>query len=87
MSTSVWIILWVIGAILVVIRGVYRDKLNQNIGLLISVVYFLIVSYGSQRLLNCSFMVGLVIAVASYTVIALPIKYFIKTPNPSQQKK
>ena len=83
MSTSVWIMLGVIGARLGVIRGVYRDKLNQNIGLLISVVYFLIVSYGSQRLLNCSFMVGLVIAAATYTAIALPIKYFIKTPNPS----
>lgn len=82
MSTSSWIILWVIGAILVVIRGVYRDKINQNIGLLISVVYFLIVSYGFQSLFNCSFMVGLVIAAATYTAIALPIKYFIKTPNP-----
>ena len=87
MSTSVWIILWVIGVILVVIRGVYRDKLNQNIGLLISVVYFLIVSYGSERLFNCSFMVGLVIAAATYTAIALPIKYYTKTPKPSQQNK
>lgn len=85
MSTTLWIILWVIAAVLVVVRTVWNSRINQNLGSIMTLVYFFVVTYGSEALFGCSFMVGLVITVISFLAIALPIKYFID--KPTQQTK
>lgn len=82
-----WIILCVMAVVLVIIRTTYRYKLNPTLGLIMSLMYFGVVTYGCEHILNSSFIVGVMVAAISYTAIALFTKHFTKDPDNLQHNK